>query len=81
MRIQGTFSAHSGNVQCAFKERSVHIQGTFSAHSEDVQCTFRERSVHSQGAFSGEKAGGAVDTRGGVRWWLPGNIRGTFRER
>ena len=37
MHIQGTFSVHSGNVQCTFRERSVHIQGTFSAHSVNIQ--------------------------------------------
>jgi hypothetical protein len=64
---EATFSAHSGNVQCTFRECSVHIQGTFSAHSGkqrsvriqgmfsahsgNVQCTCRERSVHIQGTF------------------------------
>jgi hypothetical protein len=43
--IQGTFSAHSGNVQRTFRERSVHFQETYSAHSGDVQCTFRERPL------------------------------------
>jgi hypothetical protein len=56
-------SAHSGNFQCTFRERSVHIQetcrahsekpsaqiqGTFSAHLGTVQCTFRKYSGHIQ---------------------------------
>jgi hypothetical protein len=45
MHIQGMFSAHSGNVQCTFRERSLYTQGTFNAHSGNVQCTFREHSV------------------------------------
>jgi hypothetical protein len=54
---------HSGNVQCNFRERSVHIQGTFSAHSGNVQCTFRERSVQIPTL---EAIGG-----GGVRCCIP----------
>jgi ketosteroid isomerase-like protein len=74
VHIQGTFSAHSGNVQCTFRERSVHIQGTFSVVIgvvvDDVVCTctqpiYRERSVHIQGTFSA----------------YSGNVQCTFRER
>jgi hypothetical protein len=65
VHIQGTFSAHSGNVQCTFWERSVHIQGTFNAHSGNVQCTFGERSMHIQGTFNAHS----------------GNVQCTFGER
>jgi hypothetical protein len=41
----GAFTQHSGNIQCTFREHSVHIQGTFSARSGNIQCTFREHSV------------------------------------
>jgi hypothetical protein len=34
------FSAHPGNIQCTFREHSVHSQGTFSAPSVLIHCTF-----------------------------------------
>ena len=34
----------SGNIQCTFRERSVHNQGTFTAQSGNIQCTIREHS-------------------------------------
>jgi hypothetical protein len=57
-------SEHSGNVQCTFREQSVHIQETVSAHTGNVQCTFRERSLYIPGTFSAHV----------------GNVKRTFRE-
>jgi len=77
VHIQGTFSAHSGNIQCTFSEHSVNIHGQLLHFPEhlfrSVQtpycrpslCTFRERSVHIQGTFSAHS----------------GNFQCTFRER
>jgi hypothetical protein len=54
-----------GNLQCTFRQSSVHIRGTFREYSGNVQCTFGERSVHIRGTFSAHL----------------GNVQCTFEER
>jgi hypothetical protein len=74
VHIQGTFSAHSGNDQCTFREHSGHIQGTLSAHSGNVQCLLRCSS--SAALHWTPKAGPRTSPDK-----YSGDIQCTFRER